>query len=70
MSDSRIKRLEYKNQFMKQYYQQNKDIIREKQSTRVECGCGVNHTKRHHAAHVKTPKHTTWLLTVPPIESN
>ena len=61
------KNIEDKNKNQKQYYQQNKDILNNKQSSRVECGCGVNHTKRHHAAHVKTPRHRTWLETVPPI---
>jgi len=60
----------YNKEYMKQYYQQNIDIIKERQSSRVECGCGKNVTKRHYAAHAKTPQHRMWLETIPPIESN
>ena len=45
----------------KEYYQRNKERISESKSIRVECGCGVTYTKRHHAAHTKTTRHTNWL---------
>ena len=52
-----FKTLEQQNE----YYQRNKDKINESKSVKIECGCGVTHTKRHQAAHLRTPKHTNWL---------
>ena len=56
--------------YTKAYYERNKERISANQSSRVDCGCGKNYTKRHHAFHLKTPKHRAWLETVPPIETN
>ena len=57
-------------EYNREYYQRNKERISESRSIKIECGCGKIYTKRHQAAHKQSQQHTTWLLTVPPIESN
>ena len=66
MNDSRNKRLEQK----RLYYQQNKDIINQKQSTICQCQCGGTYTSRHKQRHMISIKHLAQLETISTTESN
>ena len=45
----------------KQYRESNKEAIKAKKSEKVQCGCGVEHTRSHKARHEKSKTHQTWL---------
>ena len=61
----------YKNpEDQKQYYQRNKDIIREKQSISCQCECGATVTSRHKQRHLRTIKHQQQLESLFTSESN
>ena len=61
---------EDKKQFQKLYYQQNKDMLNQKQSRVCQCECGDTYTARHKARHLQSIKHLTKLETIPTTESN
>jgi hypothetical protein len=60
--NNREKRLEQ----VRQYNKNNKDIINAKRSVVIECECGVSHTKRHKARHLKSNYHLSRCPPLPP----
>ena len=47
----------------KEYYQLNKDRIKEQQSMKCQCECGSTYTKRHRSEHIQSMKHKLWTET-------
>ena len=45
----------------KEYGENNKDTIRERQSKKETCLCGTIYTHQHKARHERSLKHQQWL---------
>ena len=53
---------EYMKEYNKEYYEQNKEQIKEQKKEQTNCICGCIINKRHLNRHLKTQKHTDFIL--------
>ena len=51
------------NEYYKQYYADNKEIIQERKNQNIKCDCGSSVRKDHKSKHLKTNKHIKYLET-------
>lgn len=54
----KLLRSEVNKKYKKEWYQDNKDLIKEKRQERIVCDiCGATYCRYSHYTHVKTKKH-------------
>ena len=48
------------NRKKREYHEANKEAANAHKAERIQCGCGVEHTRGHIARHKRSPKHIDW----------
>ena len=48
------------NRKAREYHEANKEAQNAKKKERIQCGCGVEHTRAHMARHKRSKRHTDW----------
>ena len=59
---------EREKEYMKQYYELNKDHLNQKRQVKITCECGKTFAKDHKWLHQKSAKHTRYENTKTNIE--
>jgi hypothetical protein len=54
------------NEHTREYYQDNKETLNEKRNVSLVCDCGISHTLRNKARHLKSQKHLEYCKQIEP----
>lgn len=57
----RLKSKEHRVSYNKEYYKNNKEVMNERASQRIKCGCGASTSYGNQARHCKSKKHQKYL---------